>query len=226
MTAFHPFPRLPLELREQIWKDTVEPRTVEVRCVQEWPHRYDQQPMSSTPIPAVLQSCREARNLGLYERVFFEVAVRPKFKGNFVPVIAFEDFFFPDDQEDEIDPPITEQRYVWLNFDIDMVDIKDSEFRNYHHIASAIKRLKFEWESSCASFCYSGLKELKPFVNVEEIHVVCTAGFSVWAWATCEYSWPCNEEKLLFIDASNGRVARGTEFEAICRPMTYWRTLD
>ncbi|XP_014561983.1 hypothetical protein COCVIDRAFT_85490 [Bipolaris victoriae FI3] len=190
MTTFHPFPRLPLELREQIWKDTVEPRTVDVRRFQAWPQHYGRL-VSSTPIPAILQSCREARNLGLYKKVFFE--------------------------GEEAESSKTEQRYVWMDLDIDIMDIGTSDFRWYKSIASAIKRLKFSRENGNEAFYHTESNELSMFVNVEEIHIVCADGFWMWGDATHEHPWPCTEDKLLFIDALDGRVARGLELETICR---------
>ena len=74
MATFHPFPRLPYELRMQIWEMTVEPRVVNTEF------RYGREirlpPLaSSTPVPAVLQACQEARNHGLYKKCFSELAV-------------------------------------------------------------------------------------------------------------------------------------------------------
>ncbi|KAI4945992.1 hypothetical protein J4E91_007433 [Alternaria rosae] len=214
MTTFHPFPRLPLELREQIWKHTVSPRTVDVRRVRDgWSQRHGQL-LSSTPIPAILQSCREARNLGLYERVFFEVDVVKKFENNHAPEVLIEKFFTPDEQgeeaPEEIVSPKTEQRYVWLDFHIDVLDIGCSAFWDYSSIASAVKRLKFERDDSDESY------QLMEFVSVEEIHIVCARGFWMWAGALYDYDWPCTEEKLVFVDALDGRVARGMEFENLC----------
>ncbi|CAN9132517.1 unnamed protein product [Alternaria alternata] len=220
MTTFHPFPRLPLELREQIWKDTVEPRIVDVRRVRKGTERYGQL-ISSTPIPAILQSCREARNLGLYERVFFEVTpATKKFKGKNEAEIAMKRFFAPDERGEEgpkkVGSSDTEQRYVWLDLDIDMVDIGASRFCNYESIASAVKRLKFERENSEEYFYHTESVELMKFASVEEIHIVCADGFWMWAGATHNHSWPCAEENLVFIDAFDGRVARGIEFETMC----------
>jgi hypothetical protein len=81
MTTFHPFPRLPYELRMQIWELTVQPRTINIDAKSiAWgvntkglPH-YLYYIISSTPAPAVLQVCREARNHGLYQKGFFELA--------------------------------------------------------------------------------------------------------------------------------------------------------
>ncbi|KAH8639341.1 hypothetical protein IG631_07111 [Alternaria alternata] len=220
MATFYPFPRLPLELREQIWKDTIEPRTVDVRRIRKGTQRYGQL-ISSTPIPAILQSCREARNLGLYEQVFFEVTpATEKFKGKNEAAIAMKKFFMPDERGEEgpkkAGSPDTEQRYVWLDLNIDMVDIGASRFCNYESIASGVKRLKFERENSEEYFYHTESTELMKFATVEEIHIVCADGFWMWAGAAHEHSWPCAEENLVFIDAFNGRVARGIEFETIC----------
>ncbi|EUC45685.1 hypothetical protein COCMIDRAFT_94758 [Bipolaris oryzae ATCC 44560] len=192
MATFHPFLRLPQELREQIWTDTVEPRTVDVRRFREWSQRYGRL-VSSTPIPAILQSCREARNLGLYKRVFFEVAAEETYSTK------------------------TEQRYVWMDLDTDMMDIGASRFDLYKNIAPAVKRLKFERENSDEFFYRTEAQQLKQFVNVEEIHIDCADGFWMWGGAVYDHPWPCAKEKLLFIDAFDGRVARGLELETICR---------
>jgi hypothetical protein len=222
MSTFHPFPRLPLELREQIWKDTIEPRTVDVRRIRVWSQQYGQL-FSSTPIPGTLQSCREARNLGLYERVFFEVAAVERHNCNHAPETAIERFFMPDEQEEEeakqASQPSTEQRYVWLNLDIDLVDIGKSAFDLFEHIAPTVKRLKFERENSDEYFYHTESKDLLKFVNVEELHIVCADGFWMWSEALDEHAWPCANDKLVFIDAFDGRVARGLEFEVLCKNM-------
>jgi hypothetical protein len=191
MSTFQPFPRLPLELRHQIWRNTVEPRTVEV-SIDRRTHRFLFL-TSPTPVPGPLQCCREARNelQGLYQQTFFDVNTR-------------------------IGP---ERRYVWLNMDIDMVDIGASEFRDFESIQSAVKRLKFERENSNEAFYHAESRDLLKFVSVEELHIVCADGFWMWSEALDEHAWPCADDKLVFIDALDGRVARGLEFEALCKQM-------
>ncbi|KAI9163870.1 hypothetical protein HJFPF1_05498 [Paramyrothecium foliicola] len=73
MATFHPFGRLPIELRAQIWEKAIEPRTVEVGFKKQdkvWGQVLHV--TTSTPIPAIVQVCREARNNGLYQRAFCE----------------------------------------------------------------------------------------------------------------------------------------------------------
>lgn len=81
ITTFHPFHCLPYELRTQIWDSIVQPRTINVRdksppwsvtSKRVWQNLNYM--ISSTPAPAVLQVCREARNHGLYQKGFTEVA--------------------------------------------------------------------------------------------------------------------------------------------------------
>lgn len=92
MATFHPFPYLPFELRARVWELTVEPRTVEVRILADREEIPPAPPgggrrrrakrrrrrlvrlASPTPVPAALQACREARNLGLYQQAFSELS--------------------------------------------------------------------------------------------------------------------------------------------------------
>jgi hypothetical protein len=77
---------------------TVEPRTVDVREKREygsWGKLLHV--ISSTPVPAVLHACHEARNQGLYQQAF-----------NISSVV--------------------ERRYVWVNFEVDMISIGHSWF--------------------------------------------------------------------------------------------------
>ncbi|KAF7167904.1 hypothetical protein CNMCM6106_003274 [Aspergillus hiratsukae] len=109
MAAFHLFPRLPFELRARIWELTVEPRTVEVRVKKQhgsWGKILHV--TSSTPVPAVLQACHEARNLRLYRQAFnFSSGVEARYVWvNFeIDTISIGDTYF-----DTIEP--AEQRLI------------------------------------------------------------------------------------------------------------------
>jgi hypothetical protein len=66
----------------QIWELTVEPRTIKVHVKspswkitsENWVKRRPANYLLSTPAPAVLHVCREARNHGLYQKGFSEIA--------------------------------------------------------------------------------------------------------------------------------------------------------
>jgi hypothetical protein len=99
------------------------------------------------------------------------------------------------------------------------VDIGTSYFKHYEHIASSIKRLKFERENTDEYFYHTESQQLGIFSNAEEIHVVCADGFWSWGGAIEEgtHPWPCNIENLIFTEKDNDQVARGLELERICQ---------
>jgi hypothetical protein len=80
MDAFHSFLLFPFELRALIWQSTVQPRTVEVRVdhLSSYMNQHAHL-VSSTPVPATLQVCREARNLGLYKRAFSDISADARY---------------------------------------------------------------------------------------------------------------------------------------------------
>ncbi|KAK4118864.1 hypothetical protein N657DRAFT_675269 [Parathielavia appendiculata] len=132
---------------------------------------------SSTPVPATLQACREARNLKLYARAFCEIDA--------------------------------EGRYVWVNWDMDIISIGTSYFEYFHPPAPPIKRFKFERansESEGGFFSRSEVKELDAFVNIMEIFVVCADGGREWHGALEDHHshWRCGEENVYLIDPYGG----------------------
>jgi hypothetical protein len=176
MATFHLFPRLPFELRARIWQLTVEPRTVEVRVKKDDGLRGKiLHVTSSTPVPAVLQVCHEARNQGLYQQAF-------KF------------------------PSGVEPRYVWVNFEIDMISIGDTYFDTIEPAEQQlIRRLTIQRENT-DSFFRSESLELQMYSNLEEMHVICEDGLLACQDAWEYVYWPCPKENLRFIDKRRGRL--------------------
>ncbi|OTB01630.1 hypothetical protein M426DRAFT_265732 [Hypoxylon sp. CI-4A] len=189
MSTFHLFPLLPIELRISIWAFAVEPRVVEVRVVPERKTKV-QRLISPTPVPAILQACQEARNLGLYKQEFSELT-------DTVANAAAG----------------AERRYVWLNLDIDMVSIGNCHLDYFVPIALSVKRLKLVRENSDEGFYYFESHRLREWKNTEEILVVCTDGMEAWHKASTEHCWPCDEENLWFFDPDDGRMLRSAEME-------------
>jgi hypothetical protein len=229
MSTFHPFPRLPLELRLAIWEMTVEPREVEVRivlptpedpieakywnCPEHWDRieraRFDEamthapttkrgyrraktklrqetkpyRPyvhMVSSMIPPALHTCREARNHlvrsdhGLYQPISLHADAQP-----------------------------ADRRYVWLNLDIDLLNIGTSYLLYFEPIAPAIKCLKLSRENTLDNLWYNveGRHILPLFINVKKIYVVCSDSIVNWSNDDVyNYCWPCAKENLVFID--------------------------
>lgn len=193
MATFHPFPRLPTELRLQIWEMTVEPRIVDVRVDHEaYPYAVPSAPKrwlaSTTPVPAVLHTCSEARNHGLYKRVFSELNANC----------------------DE------ESRYVWANLDFDMIDIGETPVECYEAVAGRIQRLKMRRANSDESFYHFESKDLHMFTNLKLVHVVCADGLRSWWNAGEEHGWPCGAENLYFIDPDDGTMMSSAELDELC----------
>ncbi|KAH7007286.1 hypothetical protein EDB80DRAFT_456810 [Ilyonectria destructans] len=180
MSTFHPFARLPLELRTRIWEMTVEPRNVEVRFKDEF--RVEGSVyywMSSTPGPGILQACHEARNLGLYQRAFSF--------GN-------------------------KPRYTWVNFEMDMISLGDTDIRNIVDERLDIRRLRFERESDEWFFHWES-KGLEGFANLIEIHVICLDTFFSWLDSWEHVEWQCPRENVRFIKKESGQMIDGYELD-------------
>jgi hypothetical protein len=135
-----------------------------------------------------LQTCQEARNHGLYKKVFSELSIS---NGE-------------------------ESRYVWANFDVDIIDIGETPFECYKLVASSIQRLKFERKNSDEGFYHIEAKELNMFTNLKEVYVVCADGIRAWWYAGEEHYWPCGAENLYFIDPDSGLVMSSGELDEMC----------
>jgi hypothetical protein len=136
-------------------------------------------------VPAALQTCQEARKQGLYQQAFSDMAVLDG----------------------------AERRYVWVNLEIDMISIGTTMFASYNPVAPIIQRLKFERKNSDELFYHYEVQELRDFVNVKEIHVVCADGMGGWHGALEDHYWPCGEENVFMIDPDDGRMMRGIEMD-------------
>lgn len=216
MVTFHLFPRLPVELRLQIWEMTVESRIFNIQYC-----RSSRFFFSSTPIPGPLQTCREARNAELYQRAFSELPEQEKKKKtaerkiqkhsyeehelflhrcSSMPIIA--DVY----QDDESLPADYERRYFWLNLDIDMVDIGETYISIFEPVAHTITRLRFTRDHSDEFWYHTEVSQLRVFSNVSEIHVVlCRDGdMQNWHGTSLELSWPRGSENVMVVDSKAG----------------------
>jgi hypothetical protein len=234
--TFHKFGLLPLELRTQIWEMTIEPRTVQVRLTKLNPrnHLEDRWALtSSTSVPGLLQTCREARNLGLYKQELStgnkntklrsrHRRAQPRRRIQSPKQMGYGDEPVRREKEGEQGGGV--ERYVWLNLEIDMIDIGryvDKEggtrLESLELHAAGIKRFKFERENTCEWWYHFESNCLRSFVNVKEIHVVCADGIWNWCGATEEHCWHCGVENLYFIDPvendPDGRLMTATEAE-------------
>jgi hypothetical protein len=168
-----------------IWKSTVEPRTVEVRVPPDRKGKVAHL-ICLTPVPAPLQTCREARNLGLYKQAFSEV-------------------------EEAACPDGTEPRYVWVNLEIDIISIGRTLFCAFQPVALSIRRLKFARNVSSFMVAMQPIflfeaRELRDFSNAEDVYVECEDGLYRWYRLADRILWPCGQNNVIFIDPGGGRV--------------------
>ncbi|CZR62904.1 uncharacterized protein PAC_12801 [Phialocephala subalpina] len=102
LTEFHPFTRLPIELRYTIWHLTLQPRVVEIEF--QWKERYGinnedklyASYYSRIPLPVALKVCRDSRNavLPFYPLCFASFLSRPKIRFNlFFDTLYIDDTF-------------------------------------------------------------------------------------------------------------------------------------
>lgn len=221
MFPFPQFPRLPREVRLRIWEMTVEPRIVEVRVEYSKkdydydmvtkrfnkvsPEEGDVFPLfSSTPVPAPLQACREARNhLGgnYYQKAFQDLPIA-RHAGEELELDEKDP-----EQRTEPGPNLDDKEprhYVWVNFDLDMLSIGPSLFRHFSSYAPKIKALRFQRDLDEDVVDISDLRRISSFVNVKELHIVCAYGQDVYDWAgvetELEMKFPIPRWDVLVID--------------------------
>lgn len=136
----------------------------------QWKQYHPYVHLTSSTFPAILHTCREARNHGLYRQVYLE----------------------GDDQ------PPNDRRYIWLNLDIDLIHIGRWDLAYFLPIAASIKRLKLSRKIP-DEFDHE-MDLLSSFINVEEVQLVCIGGFIYWGEDVDTIKWPCGKEKLRFLE--------------------------
>ncbi|KAH0434533.1 hypothetical protein CcaCcLH18_05276 [Colletotrichum camelliae] len=229
-TTFHLFPNFPAKLRARIWELNVEPRIVEVReCIHklgpinvkgpeqgaqtvDW--RIKRPPMmrhlrSPTPVPAQLQTCREAReHLTIhtddeyrYEKAFSGITTKP-----------WDSF----DPLREGDPD--RERYVWFNFDGDMLSIEDTDLHEFLAVSYQIRRLRLRRHLDNEYFSRAeSLLIGRRFRNVVEVHFICIWGIRS-GYLIAEYTdFPCGPENVYFIDSESmdGTMMNSVDLDAM-----------
>ncbi|KAH7633212.1 hypothetical protein B0T09DRAFT_280215 [Sordaria sp. MPI-SDFR-AT-0083] len=236
MAASSPrFVDLPWEIRSQIWEYTAEPRTVDVNITRSAKPVTDElrakfnlgrehahpwititRFRSPTPVPAALHACREARNhlttkdnggLGHYQRVFHQLP--PASWGVFVGILPLHN---PDFRLFlGVDPESESARYIWVNFEVDLINIGKTRFDAFpQFFEHSIRRLKFESAYDYNKFKYDS--HLEHWVNLQEIQIVCTDGIE--KWVLLEDVWGLWKTRNVLLIDGKTRTGTGTGGEA------------
>lgn len=193
--TFHPFPRLPAELRIRIWGLSVEHRTVDVRATRalretrfnsfyyDWIH-VDPDRFIPVPVPGVMHACQESRHLELYEKVLYTTLS---------------------------DPP--EERYAWINFDMDMIDLYHDSLFRVEHLKDRIRQLRLERCPHDEHWFYEESPHMQWFENLQVCHVVARTELSRWYRAWYDVPWKCPKENLKYTDRKTGQMMGGDELD-------------
>lgn len=190
------FTDLPLEIRDQIWALTVEPRVVPVRVklesrVSGTSKTVIEHLISSTPVPKTLHICREGRSQNVYEKLFLS--------NN------------------------TEAAYVWVNLDIDIIDIGDTwDYDDFKDCGRRIRRLKFEADNLDETWYHCCAHDLVVFRNLLQCFVLAQDGWESWEDAFHERSWSCEPDNLFIIDKDRGRMMTFPELERYMEDDDRW----
>lgn len=164
-----------------IWKSTVEPRTVEVSVVEQWRYRRFRL-TTATPVPAALQVCQEARNLGLYQKAF-----------------------------SEIDP----ERYVWLNLDMDTVDIGRTRLDLFEKVQLTIKRLRLYRNWGDEAWVRWEIKDVSDFANLQTVQIVTHEFGGMYGVLEDVEHFPCGPENVFFIHSDSGQMLSSIELQIL-----------
>ncbi|KID59421.1 hypothetical protein MAN_10726, partial [Metarhizium hybridum] len=192
MATFQPFPRLPFELRALIWALAAQPRTVRLRA------KFER---------------RLTRPNHQHNKYTSEIACL--FSPAPVPATLhtcresrrqspYEKLFYSQE---------TEPRYVWVNFDLDMLDVGEAFFEYLEHHGSRVRRLKFEAQNFDECWFHFDSKKLVWFTNLVECHVVSGDGLGAWWGAWEDFYWSCKREDLIFIDKETGQRMNSYEVD-------------
>ncbi|KAK3338439.1 hypothetical protein B0H65DRAFT_323191 [Neurospora tetraspora] len=166
--TFHPFPRLPAELRLQVWEQSLDyRREVDVRVKSRGLSKklFDVKILSRTPTPTILHTCQEGRYSRLYQQAFSDI-----------PRQTVEN----------------ERSYVWVNWDCDTIKIGKTDFVWYSRGRSwaSIQYLHF----STYSLLNWDVEALKRCVSLKRVVVICKSGRYSWRRAFPGCPTSCNIE--------------------------------
>ncbi|KAI0542597.1 hypothetical protein GGR58DRAFT_452882 [Xylaria digitata] len=183
-TTFHPFPKLPAELRIQIWTLAAGPRILQIHVFLKTPKSKDFGYASPTPAPAVLHVCRESRLIAPYQKAFFTST----------PVCGG-----------------TDTKYIWVNFQQDMICLADHQLERLGPYQADIERLRFSvptglhghYLHSC--FFRKSHEILRDFSTLRELHIALKESLLVWASMVQGPGYAkCPRENVRFLDLHTG----------------------
>ncbi|KAH7115424.1 hypothetical protein B0J13DRAFT_459639 [Dactylonectria estremocensis] len=145
---------------------------------------------SPTPPPAVIQVSQEARRYAPYRKSFFTTTNNG-----------------------------SEPRYVWVNFETDMIFIEDEKVKRLAPHLAEIRRLKFtiraEDELTYSYFFYHSDKFMGDFTALQELHMVLEDCILLWSTTFEHCFYGCPRENVRFLDPKLGLLLTGFQLEMV-----------
>ncbi|KAK0766859.1 hypothetical protein N5P37_000588 [Trichoderma harzianum] len=190
-TTFHPFPRLPSEIRSQIWALAVYPRLLHIRITPKKDTLGNSYLHYASMIPQaeLMHVCRESRQLAPYRKAFFTTL-----------------------------PGDSEARYIWVNFDEDMISLQDEKLRGLAPHAAEIQRLRFTvptgsyreyWEDLFHRFPDT---HFKMFTALRELHFALSEGYGMCGYAN--YG-TCHPDNVRYVNVHTGWMLTEAQVEMV-----------
>lgn len=195
------FSSLPYELRSQIWLLTINPRrTVEVRFKSDlFPDLSDGADFFDviwdTPPTLIYATSPTPVPAALHTCREARDAIARKYERAFTGGI--------------------EPRYVWVNFDLDIISIGKSRFTWMEPMAPRIHWLKFAREMN-EHYFHDEQPELQMFSNLEELTIVRHDAETSWDSSDDYLYWPCPTDRVWFIDAETDEKISWAENQRRC----------
>ncbi|UKZ76849.1 hypothetical protein TrVFT333_004564 [Trichoderma virens FT-333] len=172
-TTFHSFSRLPFDIRSQIWALAAYPRLIHVRTTPK-PDRFeghrfagsDRYFASMIPQAELMHVCRESRQLAPYQKAFFTTL-----------------------------PGDSETRYIWVNFNEDMICLEHHHLSALDPHADDIQRLRFtvptgrEFEYWAESFTRFSRSKFTKFTALREVYLAISHDMHFWGQPLAPEEW-------------------------------------
>jgi hypothetical protein len=183
MATFHPFPRLPLEVRIQIWGySTVESRVLRIRKL-----RARTVYWSPTPVPGITRACRESRRYCSYMKLF--------------AVEEYPNYIWADLESD-----IIQMNGAFMN---DLVTGQRLEKNKVRHLRVELVH-DFGWDES-ESFFHDYSHKIRVFPKLQSCSILVNDGLYSWVQFVKQMYWGvCPQKNVQIVDAKTGEWINAT----------------
>lgn len=146
---------------------------------------------SATPPPGVMQVSTESRRHAPYQKAFFVTTNIP-----------------------------SESRYIWVNFEADMISIEDHKLERLAHHHAEIQRLRFTITARYDDLIYEYFfrhshEMMKPFTALQELHMVIEECILRWGNTFEHCFYACPKENVRFLEPNTGLLLGGLQLEMV-----------